>query len=243
MKMNKKILTVVTILIIIALSAAVVFLAIRLTECDDRRTDAEKYYDNKCQSYATQNVNSAKGQIVFVGDSITDLYVLDEHYADLPIACYNRGIGGDTTAGVLRRLDVSIFDIEPSVVVLMIGTNDINAGLDEDGIFERYTQIVKSIRHRLPDAKLYCMSIIPQNGQIEEHSSIDLDVTTAKILSINPKICQIAQENGAIYLDVFSLLADNENHLIKEYSDDGLHLNNNGLKVWTKLLKPYLFAY
>lgn len=200
----------------------------------------QTYYDQKCAAYAVQNTNLAKGQIVFIGDSITDLYILDNHYADLPLACYNRGIGGDTTHGVLQRLQVSLFDISPSVVVLMIGTNDINGGDSPEAILQRYGQILEQIYANLPDVTLYCMSVIPQNTDIETYSTIRIADTTPKILSVNTGIRALAADKGAVYLDLFSLLADENDHLIREYSDDGLHLNVAGLTVWTQLLKPYL---
>ena len=59
-------------------------------------------------------------------------------------------------------------------------------------------------------------------------------------MRVNAGICRLAEEKGAVYLDLFSLIADEDNHLIREYSDDGLHLNPAGLSVWTKLIKPYL---
>lgn len=230
----------IVLFIIAILAALVVVLLLRPAQQPDNRTDLQKYYDSKCQSYSVQNVNLAKGQIVFIGDSITDLYILDDHYADLPLACYNRGIGGDTTSGVLDRLQVSLYDLAPSAVVLMIGTNDINGYLEEKDILERYAQIIDGIRANLPDAQLYCMSIIPQNEQIEEYSHIRIADTTPYIMRVNAEICRLAEEKGAVYLDLFSLIADEENHLIREYSDDGLHLNPAGLSVWTKLIKPYL---
>jgi len=230
----------IVLFIIAILAALVVILLLRPAQQPDNRTDLQKYYDSKCQSYSVQNVNLAKGQIVFIGDSITDLYILDDHYADLPLACYNRGIGGDTTSGVLDRLQVSLYDLAPSAVVLMIGTNDINGCLEEEDILERYAQIIDGIRANLPDAQLYCMSIIPQNEQIEEYSHIRIADTTPCIMRVNAGICRLAEEKGAVYLDLFSLIADEDNHLIREYSDDGLHLNPAGLSVWTKLIKPYL---
>lgn len=200
------------------------------------------YHENKKLAYAVENTNYAKGQIVFIGDSITDLYVLDDHYADLPLATYNRGIGGDTTKGVLNRLQVSAFDIAPAAIVLMIGTNDINAGEENSAIVQRYGQIIDEIYAALPDVKLYCMSVIPQNEQIETYGSIQVAQTTQKILALNQEIQALAQQRGATYLDLFSLLADENNRLIRDYSDDGLHLNSRGLAVWTDLLKPYLWA-
>ena len=230
--------------------AAVLLIAVVVLSCmlifgnreEEKLSDSTRYYNNKCQSYATQNVNLAKGQIVFIGDSITDLYILDQHYADLPLATYNRGIGGDTTQGVLNRLKVSAFDIVPSVIVLMIGTNDINGNYEKAGIFERYEKIIDEIYKNLPDVTLFCMSVIPQNEVLETYSAIKVENTTKIIFEVNAHIKALAREKGATYLDVFSLLADENDRLIKEYSDDGLHLNEKGLAVWTKLLKPYLLA-
>lgn len=225
------------------LLTTVVLIFAFLPEKDNKEEEVgslRQYYQNKCQSYSMQNANAAKGQIVFIGDSITDLYVLDDHYADLDIACYNRGISGDTTQGVLDRLQVSIFDIQPAVVVLMIGTNDINCGAETDAILQRYEKIMDEIFAALPNVKMYCMSVIPQNENLEVYSVVRIADTTPRIQAVNAGIQDLAQDKGAIFLDVFSLLADEEDHLIKAYSDDGLHLNVEGLRVWTTLLKPYL---
>jgi len=196
----------------------------------------QEYYDNKCFSFSVQNANLAKKQIVFLGDSITDLYVLDDHYADLPQAVYNRGIGGDTTAGVLARLQVSVLDLQPDVVVLMIGTNDVNGGVAEETILQNYESILDTIKSGIPGVQIYCMSIIPQNKQLE----IDVDTSMQKIRQLNPKIKALAEEKGAVYLDLYPLLLDENGYLRTDYSDDGIHLNFTGLQVWTALLKPYL---
>lgn len=209
-------------------------------QTDDDDTGVLSYYDKKCKSFSEENADLAKGQIVFIGDSITDLYVLDDHYSDLSLKCYNRGISGDTTFGVMDRLKISLYDIDPSIVVLMIGTNDINGGHNVNLIMQRYAWIMDDIYANLPGVELYCMSIIPQNSQLEEYTSIRIDHTTPVIMSANEMIRQLADEKGATYLDLFTLVADGDNHLIRGYSDDGIHLNYAGLAVWTDLIKPYL---
>ena len=225
------------ILVIAVLVAAVVFLSVRLFQKEQK-----DYYQSKVFSYSVQNSNLAKGQIVFVGDSITDLYVLDDHYGSLNRACYNRGIGGDTTAGVLERLQVSVFDLQPSTVVLMIGTNDIDGGESQADILNRYQQIIEKITQTLPQTRLYCVSVIPQNKQLEEYTNLNVAENTRKILELNPKIKALTESVGGGYIDLFPLLADEENYLIREYSNDGIHLNENGLKVWTEQLLPLLQA-
>ena len=227
-------------LVLLGLLVATIVLLVSAGQEKDTRNDFQKYYDNKVLSYAIQNTNLAKGQVVFLGDSITDLYILDDHYADLPFACYNRGIGGDTTAGVLKRLEVSVFDLAPRAVVLLIGTNDVNGNIPPEEILSRYRQIVTAITTQLPDTKLYCISILPQNKQLEEYSQIQIDHTTQIIQALNPQIRQIAQEAGAVYVDLFVLLADENNHLLPAYSDDGLHLNETGLRQWTAQMLPLL---
>lgn len=204
------------------------------------QSDGQAYYNNKCQSFTVQNANLAKGQIVFVGDSITDLYVLDNHYADLPLAVYNRGIGGDTTSGLLRRLDVSVVQLQPAVVVLMIGTNDINGNVEDETILANYGAILDTIRSGVPGVQIYCVSVIPQNKQVEEYAPIQVDKSMARIRSINPQLQAVAEARDAVWLELFPLLTDETQYLDRAYSDDGIHLNEAGLRVWTQLLKPHL---
>ena len=199
-----------------------------------------EYYNRKCESYAVQNTNLSKGQIVFIGDSITDLYPLDDYYADLDLAVYNRGIGGDTTGGVLNRLAVSVTDLAPSTVVLMIGTNDVNGIETVDAIARRYEKILDSLRTSLPDTEIYCMSVIPQNEDVESYSTVVVKNSIARIHELNGRITALCEEKGLTYLDLYTLLADENDRLIRDYSDDGIHLNAAGFEVWTALLKPYL---
>lgn len=234
------ILSVTTAILLIAVIVLTCVLIKKFKDPNYGLASHEQYYNNKCASYSFQNFNLSKGQIVFLGDSITDLYPLDDYYQDLPLATYNRGIGGDSTQGVINRLQVSVFDLAPKAVVLLIGTNDVNGGIEEREILNNYETIISKIYEVLPSVKLYCVSIIPQNDDLESYSSINVTNTTAKILAINPKIQSLATSRGATYINLFPLLADENNRLIKTYSDDGIHLNANGFAVWTNLLKPYL---
>lgn len=199
-----------------------------------------EYYDKKVLTYEMENANFSTGEIVFIGDSITDLYHLDDYY-DLDYKVYNRGIGGDTSSGLLRRLDVSLYQLKPKAVVLMIGINDINGKISQ-GLVERYEKIVKEIKANLPDTYLYCMSILPMNDKVEEYSTVDYKKSNEVVIETNEEIKRIANEYDLVtYVDLFSLVNTSEG-LNKDYSDDGLHLNHNGFVVWTNLLKPYLEA-
>ena len=226
-----------TLLLVGGLIAALASLNIK-NEQKQSQDYFKEYYDKKVAAFAVENANYAKGQNVFIGDSITDLYHLDEYYSDLDKATYNRGIGGDTTIGVLNRLDVSLYQIVPSNIVLMIGINDINSGYLEDDIIARYTSILDNIKSNLPSSKLFAMSILPMHDAMQGY--IDLNKNTEIIISINSKIKLLAEERSYQYMDLFSLVKDEDNHLIKAYSDDGIHLNDAGFRVWTDLVKPVL---
>ena len=79
-------------------------------------------YEKRVNDFKFYNKEVKKEGIVFVGDSLTENYNVYEYFKDYNV--YNRGIGGDTTSGLLNRMKESIYDLEPKVVVLLIGIND-----------------------------------------------------------------------------------------------------------------------
>ena len=229
--------------IIILLIALIIVSVLYGLECTKKNTDNESevqnYYDMKCSAFELENYNFSKGQIVFIGDSITDGYPLDNFYGDLALRTYNRGISGDVTSGVYRRLKLSLFDLAPTKIVLMIGINDINLGLTNDEIMINYTSIIDDIKTNLPSADVTCLSVLPMNSIVEQYG-VDLAKATAQIKDLNGRIKTFVEGKGYRYIDLFTHFADENDHLITTYSNDGLHPNNAGYVVWTNVLKPVL---
>ena len=220
MKINKRTIMVVAICLVLIIAAAACYF---IFKDNDNENEFEKYYHMKTEAFAVNNLNASHGQIVFIGDSITDLCPLDDYYSELPLAAYNRGIGGDTTSGVLKRLDISVIDIRPSKVVILIGANDINGGVSEKDILENHKKILNEITEKLPETEIYLMSLIPQNKDIEVYANIDVTKNNLTILSINENLKQISKEyEKVMYVDLFSALKDENHFLKKEYSDDGI---------------------
>ena len=227
--------------IILLLVAAVVTLSVLLAYSEKKRKEGEpSYYDKKCTAFSLENAHLAKGQIVFIGDSITDFYPLDEHYLDLPLATYNRGIAGDMTTGVLKRLQTSLFDLAPSKIVLMIGINDLDCGRSNETILANYKEILKKIKAALPDAKVFCMSVLPQHEAAESFLPTTVEENNKRIAALDEEIASCAHSFDYTYVDVASSVSDDKGRLRKELSDDGLHLNAAGYVIWTSVLKPYL---
>lgn len=193
-------------------------------------------YEERVIAFGEENEGLKEGQIVFLGDSITAGYDLDRYYSDLPLEVYNRGISGDTTDWLMTRMAVSLFDISPSKVVLMIGTNDVNLGRSDEEIAENYRIILDMIGENLPDAEVFCVSVIPQGKKFSDKAS-ENNLTINKT---NERIKALAEQRGYTYVDLYTKLAD-ENQLLKnKYTTDGLHLGFRGYKVWTKEMKSLL---
>jgi lysophospholipase L1-like esterase len=196
----------------------------------------------RLDAFGRLNCLAQRNAIVFVGDSNTEGFPIQEMYRG-PIPFYNRGIAGDTTWDVLNRMPESVYDLTPGKVFLLIGTNDL-AGEDETlaGIAGRIEEICTSIRVTLPQTMLFLLSIYPVNTS--HHPKIQQRVvanrTNADIQALNALIERMANGIGIRYLDLFHLLTDAEGELNVEYTTDGLHLNIAGYEVVLSKLEEHL---
>jgi lysophospholipase L1-like esterase len=172
--------------------------------------------------------------IVFVGDSLTQRYPLNEFFPGLHV--YNRGIDGDTTVGLLKRLDLSIFDLKPTTVVLQIGTNDLQVeGITKDLTIVNIQKIVKAIQTTLPAIHLILVSLYPVNLSIDKlvNKFIVGPRTNEDIKSINQAIANI---QGVKFVNVYPHLLNEDKELNMQYSKEGLHLSLAGYATIT----PYI---
>ncbi|MDR1905340.1 MAG: GDSL-type esterase/lipase family protein [Clostridiales bacterium] len=195
------------------------------------------YYNKKRRLFKRQNRTYDKGQTIFIGDSITDMCNLDKYYGGLPLKVYNRGISGDVTQGVIDRLDVSLYALAPSVVVILIGINDVNNdGRDKNYILANYEIILDEIKKNLPKSKVIIQSIYPVNDDVH-----NIAKNTGVIISVNEGLKVLADKYGYVYADIFGELEDGNNRLLSAYATDGLHLNERGYEVVSKKLKGRLY--
>jgi lysophospholipase L1-like esterase len=191
-------------------------------------------FEAKVQGYKKQNQFIQKGGIVFVGDSITQDYNVYEYFSEYTV--YNRGIGGDTTEGLLKRMHESIFDLNPSHVIILMGTNDFGVlNSNPQDIFERMKKIVSLIQMKLPDTKIILLSVYPVNPTLD-HMSVG-QRNNRNIQALNQLYQTI---EGINYLDIYNLLIDNQGNLNKDYTVEGLHINQNGYQIITEHIKNHL---
>lgn len=149
----------------------------------------------------------------------------------------NQGISGETSEGLLKRLD--LFDkTQPEVIFVMIGINDLIRRFSDETILTNQQQIVRYLRRVHPQAKIVVQSILPHGEQKATWEGRDrlLSIPNSRIRELNQQLKAIAQEEDVSYLDLYPLFADAEGNLKMEMSSDGLHLNPQGYLVWRSAL-------
>src|SRR6201996_5159166 len=103
------------------------------------------------------------GRVIFLGNSITEMGNWKKVTGDTTVI--NRGIGGDITFAILKRLK-DVTDRQPSKVFLLIGINDIGKDIPDAVIADNELKIVKEIHDKCPQTKIYVESVLPVNSTV-----------------------------------------------------------------------------
>jgi len=175
-----------------------------------------------------------ENRVVFFGDSITDIWKLDESFPGRPYV--NRGIGGQTTPQMLVRFRQDVIDLQPKVVVILAGTNDIagNTGPmrneDIEANFASFAELAK-----VHGIKVIYSSLLPVHNYTERSKDFFAQRPQSRILALNEWLKDYCAKNNLIYLDYFSAMVDDKGMMKKDLADDGLHPNAAGFKVMAPL--------
>jgi lysophospholipase L1-like esterase len=202
-----------------------------------------KLYQKKIgDAFAELSKYARPGGIVFLGDSITEFFRANEFFPGAYVI--NRGIGSDTTEGVLCRLPESVYDLSPSKVFILIGTNDIAEKKSEQNIIGNMWEIITQIQENCPDTQIYLESICPVS--LEKSKKIKRGYLGARnneiISSINEKLKIMANEKGITYIDLYSYLINEEGNICLDYTVEGLHLSICGYHKVAEILMPYVMG-
>ncbi len=168
--------------------------------------------------------------IVMLGDSITHGGEWNEVFPALSMK--NRGIAGDTTAGVLARLQ-SIVERKPAAIFLKIGTNDLTTmGLERDVSYQQYRNIIATIQASSPTTDIYMQSLLPR--AVEFQSDVE---------DYNIEIRSMANDLGVTYIDLYPAFLAPDGSLRDELTFDEIHLTGSGYRLWQSLLEPTMSRY
>ena len=226
MKRRKTIIIVAVALVFIAV--AVYLLGVYLPEAK-KRAETERlireYYENKLALYKSENdtFEDYEVDVAFLGDSLTDGYDLEKYYPQFLVS--NRGIGGETSHGLLNRLQISVIDLCPKVAVILIGGNNL------DTMFESYEKILIEMSQNLPDTEVILCSLTSMGGSWGHKN---------KIAAYNNVIIEkLAEKYGYDFVDLYYPLFDSSTgEIYAEYTSDGAHLTHEGYRVFTATLTP-----
>jgi lysophospholipase L1-like esterase len=190
------------------------------------------------------NVEVAKKgdiDLLFMGDSITDFWrnadgpnagkpVMDKYWGNQKIA--NFGIAGDTTQGVLYRLQHGEGQgFSPKAVMLMIGTNNTGRNTAAE-IAEGIGAVVLELQKDFPKARILLLAVFPR-------STVN-DPVRKTIAEINAAIAKLNDGDRVNYLDIGSKFLDAEGNISRDIMGDALHPTAKGYEIWAEAVKEPL---
>ena len=205
------------------------------------------------------------GRVVFMGDSITDFWRLEEYFPGKPYV--NRGIGGQVTSQMLVRMYPDVLALKPAVMTILAGTNDIarNNGPSTAEMIEQNIMAMTELAQKHGIKVLLC-SILPVSDYpfLAQQAAGPAPATAggrgpggpgggpgrgmmmrqrmtvgrppADIVKLNTWMKSYAQEVGAIYVDYFSAFVDDKGWLKDGLASDGLHPNADGYKLMAPIV-------
>ena len=225
---NKKIIiisSIILLLMTVTVLVVIFFISTYKKEIEkkERMRLAKEYYDNKIALYEEEANQHDSVDVLFLGDSLTDGYDLSKYYPEY--VTLNRGIAGETTHGLLNRIEVST-NVKAKVIVMLIGANNFDTMMDD------YEDIVLYLTG-IKDTKVVLLSLTAMSKEWGKNND--------KAILNNQKIKLIAKKYDLIFVDLFTPLCNVETNMIfDEYTVDGGHLTDAGYKVITKEIKNVL---
>jgi lysophospholipase L1-like esterase len=168
-------------------------------------------------------------KLLFLGHSLIAFNNWQERFPGHEVA--SLGVPGETVDGMLSRIDEikaghPLFDL----IFIMSGLNDVAMG-DNDFIGD-YREAVRRLKGAYPAARIYVNSILP---------TLTAFIPDSWIRKANKQLKAIAEENGAEYLDIYSLFIDENGVPVREYLlGDEVHLSDRGYDVWSAALEKVI---
>lgn len=189
-------------------------------------------YENENTLLSPKQVGEKR--IVLMGDSITEFWLTIHPEFFAGKSYIDRGISGQTTPQMLIRFRPDVINLQPDVVVILAGVNDIagNTGpTTPEKIFGNITSMVELAKANA--IKVILCSILPANDFYWRPN----DKAAATIIQLNQLIKSYADKHHITYIDYYAVMADASNGLPKEFSNDGVHPNLKGYQIMEPLLE------
>lgn len=182
---------------------------------------------------------AGENRVVFMGNSITAGWINMRPEFFQKKGYVNRGIGGQTTPQMLIRFTQDVIDLEPKVVVILAGINDIaqNTGpTTHEAIMNNISGM--ALLAKAHGIKVILSSVLPA-FDFPWRPGLE---PAEKVIELNRMIKAFAQENDFFYLDYFSALKDSRNGMKKNYASDEVHPTKEGYQVMEPMVEKAIDA-
>jgi lysophospholipase L1-like esterase len=163
---------------------------------------------------------------LFIGDSITEGFDLHHHFPGQGFV--NHGYSGYSSEEVLNIMSGEWFAVNPDVVFICLGTNDLARSAGADEIVRNLEMMINNISIHAPSAKIYLTSLFPTRHNQPRPNPV--------IRNLNAQLHALALKLQVNYLHLHPFFSDVNGQLKLGYTNDGLHLNNKAYKMWAKLV-------
>jgi lysophospholipase L1-like esterase len=178
--------------------------------------------------------SETKPRVVFLGDSITDGWRLNEYFPEHDFI--NRGISGQITGEMLGRFKADVIDLKPKAVVILAGTNDLARGVNILAIENNFSMMADLAEKH--DIKVILASVLPVSDYHKDQNPA-WEQTSVRppmlIRALNDWLKSLCSQRGFTYLDYYGAMVDSSGQLGSDLADDGLHPNGKGYRIMAPL--------
>lgn len=200
------------------------------------------YLEQHIADFKELNQKCVKGQIVFAGSSLMEQFPIEKLILESKedIVVYNRGIGGIVSSELYSSIKECVLDLEPSVLFINIGTNDLSQDKPISDMIEVYDSIISEVESKFPNILIYFMAYYPINYDVAlDRLKPCLKIrNNEKIKLANMEVEKLAKKHNQKYIDVNDCLKDESGNLKAEFTTEGMHINEVGYRaVYSELLK------
>jgi lysophospholipase L1-like esterase len=169
--------------------------------------------------------------VLFVGSSSIRMWQTAECFPDLSVI--NRGFGGSHISDVNHFAERIVFKYKPRLIVFYAGDNDIESGKTPQQVFGDFQEYARRLHERMPETTIVYLPIKPSPARWPKWP---------RMQEVNTQVKKLAHsDRRVIYVDAATpMLGEDDQPRRDLFLDDGLHLNDKGYKLWTRVLSPIL---
>jgi lysophospholipase L1-like esterase len=196
----------------------------------DTLPNLPEHYEKRLAQFRKEPLIREK--IIFLGNSITEGGNWKKLLKDSSVI--NRGISGDNTFGMMRRMDEIVMR-QPARLFILIGVNDFSKDFPISDVLENIWSSVRMVRLGSPQTRIFVLGVLPINPSHEKFpKQFDKE---SSIRTLNDQLSLYAPRMKYTYVDLSTALSTSNGRLDPKYTYDGLHLNAAGYVAWITELK------